>query len=59
MNYNYQYLIDPLTNSKDIDIIKRSDGVMFNKNGNTNFKHEFNKWVAKGNKAMEADKETE
>ena len=55
MNYNYQYLIDPLTNSKDPDIIKRSDGVMFNKNGNTNFKHEFDKWLAEGNTPEEAN----
>ena len=52
MNYSYfkVYLPD---GTLDELTIKRSDGVMFNKNGTTNYKHEFDKWIADGNTVID------
>jgi len=49
-NYSKVYLPD---GTLDELTIRRSDGVMFNKNGTTNFKHEFDEWIAAGNTVID------
>jgi len=49
-NYSKVYLPD---GTLDELTIKRSDGVMFNKNGTTNYKNEFDEWIAAGNTVID------
>jgi len=53
-SYSKVYLPD---GTLDQLTIKRSDGVMFNKNGTTNYKHEFDEWIADGNSVVDPNAE--
>ena len=52
MSYSYSKVYLP-DGTLDELTIKRSDGVMFNKNGTTNYKHEFDEWIADGNSVID------
>ena len=56
MSYSYSKVYLP-DGTLDQLTIKRSDGVMFNKNGTTNYKREFDEWIADGNSVVDPNAE--
>ena len=56
----YKKIKDLITRQEDITVIQRtSDNAFIPKDKSNRDYQEYLKWVAKGNKAIEADKETE